>query len=672
MKINILLPLVIVSTMFLQFMVELVAEFNYESINQQHLQRDKLNTRLSGQIKSAQLHFKTQVQEWKNILLRAHDPALYKKHLKAFSYQEDEVKRNLQALLSNEDLSSGARHYISEFLRLHTKVGEQYRLIIESHDLVNKFKSADSLIRGVDRQLDDIMENAIIEMQTDMEKVYRILQLSADRAENTSLFADIFGILAVAIILYWLLNYLVVQPLLLANSVAQSIANNIDVPPIKTSRTDEAGQLLSSLNKMQFNLSKTHNRLSERIKELKGLYQVSRILDDIEKSIDEILYEIVSILPASWQYPEICCARITHDGKHYETENFRDSSWKISSQLLINGEIRGVVEVCYLEERPLADEGPFFKEERELLESISKDIRTYIEKKESIQNQQSLELQLHHAQKMEAVGQLAAGIAHEINTPIQFVNDNTHFLQDAFAGYDRLITSYNRLTTDATAGGTLSQARLDEVKTLAEEIEVDYLKEEIPRAVKQSLEGLIRITRIVQAMKEFSHPGSKEKTPIDLNRAIQTTIDVSRNEWKYSAELITELDPELPQVPVLRGEFNQVMLNLIVNATHAITDVMKNSEKRGEIRISTRQDGEWVEIRVSDSGKGIPEKNKKQIFDPFFTTKEVGKGSGQGLAIAWSTIVGKHGGTIEVESEEGKGSTFIIRLPVKQLSPDGK
>ncbi|RLJ19296.1 histidine kinase [bacterium endosymbiont of Escarpia laminata] len=290
------------------------------------------------------------------------------------------------------------------------------------------------------------------------------------------------------------------------------------------------------------------------------------------------------------------------------------------------------------------------------------------EQKAAEQERQMMEVQLRHAQKLEAVGQLAAGIAHEINTPTQFINDNTCFLQQSFADYGRLFAAYERLT-DAAASGTVPKRQVNEVRTLAEEIDIDYLQEEVPQAVEQSLEGLERITRIVRAMKEFSHPGTEEKTPTDLNRAIETTIDVSRSEWKYSAELITELDPALPQVPVLVGEFNQVMLNLIVNAAHAIGDVVGESGEMGEIRITTRRDGEWAEITICDTGKGVPKAIQKRIFDPFFTTKEVGKGTGQGLSVAWSVIVDKHGGAIDVESEEGKGTTFIIRLPVK---PEGK
>ncbi|MBI3300896.1 MAG: HAMP domain-containing histidine kinase [Deltaproteobacteria bacterium] len=173
------------------------------------------------------------------------------------------------------------------------------------------------------------------------------------------------------------------------------------------------------------------------------------------------------------------------------------------------------------------------------------------------------------------------------------------------------------------------------------------------------------MTKIVRAMKEFSHPGSEEKVETDLNRAIETTITVARNEWKYVAELATDLDSSLPPVPCLPGEFNQVILNLIINAAHAIAVVVsEGSTSKGTITVSTRHDGDWAEIRVSDTGTGIPEAIRAKIFAPFFTTKEVGKGTGQGLAIAHSVIVDKHKGTIGFETEVGRGTTFIIRLPL--------
>jgi signal transduction histidine kinase len=194
-------------------------------------------------------------------------------------------------------------------------------------------------------------------------------------------------------------------------------------------------------------------------------------------------------------------------------------------------------------------------------------------------------------------------------------------------------------------------------------VELEYLQEEIPKAIGQLLAGVDHVARIVRAMKEFSHPGPLEKMPVDINRAIESTVTVSRNEWKYVADLTTDLDPNLPLVYCIAGEFNQVMLNLIVNAAHAISAVLEGSGRKGTIRISTRLKEKCVEIRVSDTGLGIPEAIQSKVFDPFFTTKPVGKGTGQGLAIAHAVIVTKHQGTISFETAAGVGTTFIIHMP---------
>ena len=281
-----------------------------------------------------------------------------------------------------------------------------------------------------------------------------------------------------------------------------------------------------------------------------------------------------------------------------------------------------------------------------------------------VSQRRETESQLRHAQKLEAVGQLAAGIAHEINTPTQFVNNNTSFLGEAFEDYKELLAAYERIRRSAQTGD-VSEDMLKATDELAEEMDIEFLNEEIPQAIKQSQEGLERIAKIVGAMKEFSHPGVNEKIPFDINKAIETTVNVSRNEWKYLCDLRTDLAPDLPHVPCLPDEINQVFLNLIVNASHAIADKVGNSRETGVIRITTRQDGDWVEIAISDTGCGIPEKIQKRIFDPFFTTKEVGKGTGQGLAIVYSAVVDKHGGTITLDSKQGEGATFTIRLPIK-------
>ena len=665
MKIKILVPLLIVLTMLFQLSVELLAESMDEEIHHDHIQIEQQNRDYVNDAITAQIHFKKQVQEWKNLLLRGYDQELYHKHLKQFLEQEDATSRSLQALFDHEEIGNTTRKLLMDSMQQHKAIGKQYQSLLEQHDLEHQFRIVDQLIRGADRKLDTQIEQVVTSLQADFAAQRTHLMEAEERSNSIITVIEIFGIIAVILILYTTLNRHVIKPVLLATSFSKEIANGNLQRPVEIQRKDEVGQLLQALNTMQLNQKRTQHKLAVRIKEMKTLYDLSQILRDFDKSIDEVLYAVVNALPASWQYPEICAARINYNGTNFQTDNFRDTPWKITSQILNKGKQHNLIEICYLEEKPLDDDGPFSQEEQRLLTSISKNLEENLEYREAVAESQQMEIQLHHAQKLESVGQLAAGIAHEINTPTQFVSDNTLFLQEAFADFKRLCDAYDQLR-DVAASGTMQKEMVTEIKELAEEIDIDYLKEEIPQAIKQSLEGLGRISKIVQAMKEFSHPGTEEKRPTDLNRAIETTINVSRNEWRYCAELITELNPELPQVPVLPGEFNQVMLNLIVNAAHAISDVTGESKELGEIRITTRQDGGWAEIRVSDTGTGIPETIQKRIFDPFFTTKELGKGSGQGLAIVWSAIVDKHGGTIEVESEEGKGTTFIIRLPMVQ------
>ncbi len=270
---------------------------------------------------------------------------------------------------------------------------------------------------------------------------------------------------------------------------------------------------------------------------------------------------------------------------------------------------------------------------------------------------------LAQAQKLEAIGQLSAGIAHEINTPTQFIGDNVRFLQEsvgeALGIIARLVPFVNMDASTLIPAG--------EIASLLQATDVDYLREEVPKAIAQSLEGVERIAKIVGAMKEFSHPAT-EKTPYDLNRAIANTITVATNEWKYVAVIETQFDSSLPPVPVMPGAFNQVILNILVNAAHAVGQVVAATpDAKGVITVSTRTYPEWAEIRIQDSGGGIPENIRERIFDPFFTTKAVGKGTGQGLAIAHDVIVTKHQGTIAVEGAPGLGTTFVLRLPLNAI-----
>ncbi len=279
--------------------------------------------------------------------------------------------------------------------------------------------------------------------------------------------------------------------------------------------------------------------------------------------------------------------------------------------------------------------------------------------------QRLLESQLAQAQKLESIGQLAAGIAHEINTPIQYIGDNIAFLRDSFGEMQRSLGTLRELFGRAK-GGTLDGRTIAEAEEVLANADLQYLSDEIPKTLEQTLDGVGRVTDIVRAMKSFSHPWSDDKVAADLNRLIEDTVTVARNEWKYVAEVVTDLDPALPAVPCHPGEFNQVILNLLVNAAHAVGDrvAAEPAPAKGTITVSTRSEGEWAAVRVADTGTGIPEAVRPKVFDPFFTTKPVGKGTGQGLAIAHAVIVQKHGGEIDFESEVGRGTTFIIRLPL--------
>ncbi|GEM_PF-1133938 len=286
-----------------------------------------------------------------------------------------------------------------------------------------------------------------------------------------------------------------------------------------------------------------------------------------------------------------------------------------------------------------------------------------------ITEQKEAQQEVLQSMKLASVGGLAAGIAHEINTPVQYIGDNLRFIQDSIGDVQEAIDTFQN-ACGAVGSGAAVEDQINQVKTRLKELDLDYLLEELPSATEQSLNGVETISRIVLAMKEFAHPGQRDKAMADINKAIENTLTVSRNEWKHHAELETEFDENLSPVPCLVGEINQVLLNLVVNASHAIQD--RHGDDLGLIKIATHQDGDFVEIRVSDNGTGIPKQAQDKVFDQFFTTKEVGKGTGQGLSVSYDVIVNKHGGALSFETEEGQGTTFIIRLPINATNQNSE
>ena len=291
---------------------------------------------------------------------------------------------------------------------------------------------------------------------------------------------------------------------------------------------------------------------------------------------------------------------------------------------------------------------------------------TFRELESQVQQRERAEVELRHAQKLEAVGQLAAGIAHEINTPTQFVGDSIRFLADSFADAQPLMAKYRQAVTSlASVPGHESLVR--QIREAEDAADVAYVEENGPVAFSRALEGIARISTIVSAMKEFAHPDQRDKRAADLNRALRATLTIANNQLRYVAEVETDFG-ELPSVMCHLGDINQVFLNLLVNAAHAVADAVGESGRRGLVRVRTAHEGDRVRIDVSDSGCGIPEAIRDRVFEPFFTTKDVGRGTGQGLSIARSIVVDKHGGSLTFVSEVGKGSTFTILLPVGDVA----
>ncbi len=276
------------------------------------------------------------------------------------------------------------------------------------------------------------------------------------------------------------------------------------------------------------------------------------------------------------------------------------------------------------------------------------------------------------ARRLTAVGTLAAGVAHEINTPVQFVSDSIHFLRDASRDIHAVLEKLQVVRDLAARNAPREEldVALAVARRFEDEADLDYVFASAPKAFDRCVDGLTRVATIVRAMKEFAHPSQREMEPADLNHAIENTLTIARNEYKYVADLRTDLG-ELPPVRCCINDINQVVLNLVVNAAHAIADRVEGSEEKGTITVRTTREGDHAVISIRDTGNGIAEAIADRIFEPFFTTKEVGRGTGQGLALAWDVITEKHRGELRFESEVAVGTTFFIRLPLEGTSPPG-
>ncbi|MCC7262463.1 MAG: hybrid sensor histidine kinase/response regulator [Candidatus Latescibacteria bacterium] len=288
---------------------------------------------------------------------------------------------------------------------------------------------------------------------------------------------------------------------------------------------------------------------------------------------------------------------------------------------------------------------------------LRRDLEKQVEEKTS---------QLLQAQRLESMGQLAAGIAHEVNSPMQFIGNNTDFLSQALEELAALRRQYHQLYEQARIGGAVAPELLEKMAVALEACEVEYLDSETERALGKIQEGVKRVVEIVEGMRELAHPGGREKVAADLNHLVHSAITVCRNEWKYVADLTLDTDPGLAPVQCFPGELSQCIVNLVVNAAHAIAEAAGPGGAKGQIGVSLRPAGPWAEIRVEDNGTGIPPEVQPRIFDFLFTTKEFGKGTGQGLSLVQRVIRDHHAGEVCFETAMGKGTTFLLRLPLSQ------
>jgi two-component system NtrC family sensor kinase len=372
--------------------------------------------------------------------------------------------------------------------------------------------------------------------------------------------------------------------------------------------------------------------------------------------IDPDLQVVICTAYSDHSWPEIIRRLAPTDGllilrKPFDAVEIRQMAHTLTSKWMLRNEAR----------RHLVELQTEMK--RRTLELV----RTTEELKRESAERERIETELRLAQKLEAVGLVASGIAHEISTPIQFVGDSVEFLRNAFGALRDVNGRFHRLL----AGNPEENAQRA-VKMADERLALAASERDIVEALDGMVEGTRRIGSVLGAMKEFMHPVNREKAPADLNHAVINTLTVARSEYKYVARVETDLTDNLPFVMCHIGDLNQVFLNLVVNAAHAVGETFARTHTLGLIRVATRREGDDVVIEISDSGPGIPIEARSRVFEPFFTTKAPGRGTGQGLAIARAIVVDRHGGSITFDTEMGRGTTFRVRLPLDPTTAPSK
>ncbi len=356
--------------------------------------------------------------------------------------------------------------------------------------------------------------------------------------------------------------------------------------------------------------------LRERVKELTCLYGIARLVARSDVPLENMLQSIVELLPPAWLYPEIATARIMFDGDSYTAPNFQEGLYKQTANIITGGKKRGRVEVIYIEEKPELDEGPFMKEERSLIDAVSREVSLLVERRQAEEEKTTLQNQLMHADRLATIGQLAAGVAHELNEPL-----------GSILGFAQLTAQSPGLTPQAA--------------------------QDIDKIVNASLHA----REIVKKLLIFARQMPTTKTRVNLNLIVEEGLYFFESRCaKEGIELVRSLSPDLQEITADPAQLHQVLVNLVVNAIQA----MPNG---GKLTIKTLSDGAYVSLIVEDTGIGMSEEIMKQIFMPFFTTKEVGEGTGLGLSVVHG-IVSSHKGFIKVESKVGAGSRFEIRFPV--------